>query len=371
MEVVETTEQEIAAAMRALVFVGSTSGEVPVASAGALAPTLEHQCSVEVARLDDRLRVRSRGLPSVLALDVHHEPEHSAQAVVAALGKALPADCTPCLTLVPVEPGALARRGVAFQAVSTGDPVIPADGPRFPESAYAGPVVAVAGQLAPQGEGIVAQTKMVMDRVGELLARYGATFDDTVRFNVFYRGDGTMDDWAVNARERARYFTEPGPATTGVPVGELPEPNALILVRTIAVRHARAFGLRAHSWPEGHWDWPIHLPYKHGCDCSGVSFVGGQVSLTPAAEVIDPGQLDVQTRRALRNILMVIGLLGKDAANVLRLTAFYQHRDAESRVTVERVLREELGYPDVEITLVGLRELAYKGMIVEVEAEAR
>ena len=27
---------------------------------------------------------------------------------------------------------------------------------------------------------------------------------------------------------------------------------------------------KAYSWPDGHWDWPIKLPYKHGVKCGNM-----------------------------------------------------------------------------------------------------
>jgi len=44
---------------------------------------------------------------------------------------------------------------------------------------------------------------------------------------------------------------------------------------------------RRHVWPQGHWDWPIHLPFKHGLKCGDLIFVGGQVSLDGRGAVID------------------------------------------------------------------------------------
>jgi hypothetical protein len=35
-----------------------------------------------------------------------------------------------------------------------------------------------------------------------------------------------------------------------------------------------AAGTRQHGWPDGHWDWPIHLPWKHGCRAGDLVTVG-------------------------------------------------------------------------------------------------
>jgi enamine deaminase RidA (YjgF/YER057c/UK114 family) len=360
------TPAQIAEAMDGLVFVGNTDDG---GRAGATAGSLGDDVAREVARVRESLEGRGRELASLLTLDVYHEAGGERPAAIAgALAEALPEDCRPCLTFVEVVPGALGGRAVATQAVSVADPIVPGDG-RFPQSSQAGPIVAVAAQSAPDAGDMVAQTTAVMERIGELLAGHGTGFDDAVRYNVFYIGAGTQDDWAVNARARAIYFTEPGPATTGIPVAAI-EGGALINIRLLAVVGSRGLELREHSWPEGHWDWPFHLPYHHGCDCAGTTFVGGQVSLTPKTEVIDPGDLARQTARSVRNILSVIELLDKDADGILRLVAFYQHLDEGSAETVRDGIRDVIGR-EVELTLIGLPHLAYPDMIVEIEAEVR
>ncbi len=92
----------------------------------------------------------------------------------------------------------------------------------------------------------------------------------------------------------------------------------------IAMRGADGARLpRGHAWPAGHWDWPVHLPYRHGVRCGDLVFLGGQVSLAPDARVIDPGDMVAQTKRSMENIGRVLGELGLDFANVVKLNTFY------------------------------------------------
>ena len=46
---------------------------------------------------------------------------------------------------------------------------------------------------------------------------------------------------------------------------------------------------RQHSWPEDHWDWPIHVTHKHGLRCGEMIYFGGQVDLDPHGNVCQPG----------------------------------------------------------------------------------
>jgi len=199
----------------------------------------------------------------------------------------------------------------------------------------------------------------------------GTDIDDVVRLNVFYTGVGSRGDWSEEAGSRASHFTEPGPVATGVPVLLLPKKDAQVLVRVIAVKGARENMQREYGWPDKHWDWPYHMPYKHGCNCAGTVFVGGQVALTPDAEVMDPGDLEAQTRTSIDYILSVLNEFALDEDGLLRLTAFFQYQNHESPGIVARAVKDALGGREVPLLLVALPELSYENMVVEIEAEAR
>ena len=87
--------------------------------------------------------------------------------------------------------------------------------------------------------------------------------------------------------------------------------GAMVLNDVIAMRGLDGARLpRRTAWPSGHWDWPVHLPYRHGLVCGDLAFLGGQVSLTPEAEVIAPGDMVAQTTHAMNYIGRVLGELG-------------------------------------------------------------
>ena len=173
----------------------------------------------------------------------------------------------------------------------------------FPDGIRCGDLVWTSAVSGGAKGDIVTQSEEVMERLRGILGELGADFGDVVKFNIFYVGAGTAEDWAVAARVRARYFEEPGPAATGIPVPRLQDPESLIKMDVWAMRTAGGDRVeRTYSWPEGHWDWPIHLPYKHGNLGGGMFFVGGQVSLTPEGGPIDPFDMQAQTRTAMDNI---------------------------------------------------------------------
>jgi enamine deaminase RidA (YjgF/YER057c/UK114 family) len=218
----------------------------------------------------------------------------------------------------------------------------------------------------------VLQSERVVSRLESLLREFGADLDDAVKFNIYYAGDGTMADWEVAAKLRARYFTEPGPAATGIPLPALRGDGIRITMDVIAMLGEDGSVLpRRRLWPEGHWDWPIHLPYKHGCLCDGMAFIGGQVSMTDHAEVIDPGDIRRQTKTSMDNIRKVLSGLGMTMAEPVKTTAFYAAEDGADDLHAHfGIPSNELSEPPPVTTQVGLPFLAYERMMIEIEAAA-
>jgi enamine deaminase RidA (YjgF/YER057c/UK114 family) len=225
---------------------------------------------------------------------------------------------------------------------------------------------------APGGGDIVRQSHAVLQEIAELLESDGLDLDDVAKFNIYYRGEGTQDDWATAARVRAGYFTEPGPATTGIPVPGFADESVLIAMQVLALRGVREH--RRHSWPDGHWDWPFHLPYKHGNRAGGLAFVGGQVPLDGQARSLDVGDFAAQVRRSLEYIDRVLVELDVPRSAVQRLTAYIATSPGEAPDKLAALQSEAATYfgpgTGPAIVPVPLPVLAYPGMDVEIELQA-
>ena len=128
---------------------------------------------------------------------------------------------------------------------------------------------------------------------------------------------------------------------------------------------------RRHGWPQGHWNWPIPVTYKHGLRCGDMIFVGGQVDLDPRGAVLHPGDLAAQTSAAVAGIERVLATLGSDLGDLVKLIAFYVNDGGvdEAAFLADVAHRLPAGYAPV-ITAVPLPALAYPGMAVEIEAVA-
>lgn len=290
------------------------------------------------------------------------------------LAQAVPAGTCCALTLVPVafagvEDGLLAIEAAAVRTSpdslrrAVGEAPFVA-GLRRGRFLFLG---AVAGAVA---DGIVAESTSVMQHLGATLQALGAGFADVVRMNRWYHAAGTKADWEPSARAVAAFYTEPGPIATAIslPVPLPRERSIQIELMGMIGEDGRSLPKR-HSWPEGLWDWPIHLPYKHGLACGGLGFVGGQVSLDAQAQVIDPDHLDRQVARSLANIDRVVAGFGAAGSNTLHLGAYFElpQGGLHSGQPGAKALLA-LAEGAVPVALMGFDNLSYPQMRIEIEA---
>lgn len=216
------------------------------------------------------------------------------------------------------------------------------------------------------------QTKIMMDRLRNLLAVAGADIQDVLKLNVYYLGGGTAEDWAKPASIRAGYFPDPGPAATGMPVSQFPDPDLMTKISVTAMRSSSGERLaKTYAWPEGHWDWTAPLPYKHGNKCGQIIHVGGQVSLDQSAHVIDPDNMVAQTKRAMANVKGVLAEFGATLDDVVKVTTFYQG-EASAEALHENLLIRSKSYtvPGPATTGIPMPALVYEQMVIEIEVIA-
>lgn len=219
---------------------------------------------------------------------------------------------------------------------------------------------------------LIAQSHIMMDQLGRALTAAGASYDDVRKLNVSYTGSTTAEEWEQPARIRASYFNEPGPAATGIPLPGFPDPSVATKIFVTAMRGAGGTKVKAtYAWPEGHWDWTTHLPYKHGNRCGPMIHVGGQVSLDAQAGVIDPGDMVAQTRRAMDNVARVLAEFGATLDDVVKVTTFYQG-SASAKALHENLLIRSRSYsvPGPATTGIPMAALVYENMVIEIEVTA-
>lgn len=80
---------------------------------------------------------------------------------------------------------------------------------------------------------IRAQTRAVIENIGEVLAAAGASLDDLVQTTAYLV---SMNDFAGYNEVWAEFFDETGPTRTTVAVHQLPHPHLLIEIQAVAHR---------------------------------------------------------------------------------------------------------------------------------------
>ena len=302
-------------------------------------------------------------------------------------------DCPgPAVTLVPIETNcfdglsieieAIAMRGQNGEKLARSASWI-SDGGALPapftQAVKCRQMIFTSGQTAEDAEGniqhagsLAEQSHVVLDKLDRLLNGLGADLHDAVKANVFNVEPGDQEEWKEAALIRASYYSEPGPAATGLSLTRLPRNGMMVRYDVIAMRGLDGSRLaREGVWPTGHWDWPVHLPYRHGVKVGDLIFLGGQVSLRPDASVIDPGDVKAQTHTAMRNIQKVLQEYGLDFEHLVKVNTFYAGSKGQEDLLQNASIRcNYYRDPGPVSTGIPFSYLAYKDMLIEIDCVA-
>ncbi len=298
----------------------------------------------------------------------------------------------PAVTLVPIETNcfdglsieieAIAMRGQNGERLARTASWI-ADGPCLPrplsQAIRCGRMIFTSGQSAENPDGSISeagsllrQGSLVIGKLERLLQGLGADLNDAVKANIFNVEPGEQEDWKEAALSRASHYREPGPAATGISLPRLHREGLKIRKDIIAMRELDGTRLpRETVWPTGHWDWPVHLPYRHGLKVGDFVFIGGQVSLDTHGGVLDPGKIEPQTRTSMDNIGRVLADFGMDFQNLVKINTFYAGSKGQQDLLANASVRS--GYykdPGPVSTGIPFPYLAYRDMLIEIDCIA-
>lgn len=82
---------------------------------------------------------------------------------------------------------------------------------------------------------LAAQTRQAMTHIGAVLKALGADYGDVCKVIAMYEGRCGEDDLHKNLAIRSSFFSDPGPATTGIPLPKLAYPDMAIEIDVFAM----------------------------------------------------------------------------------------------------------------------------------------
>lgn len=368
------------------------SGQLAL-SAGASQPVpdqLSDQIAAAMANLGRVLAGTGCSLADVVKLLCFYVNDGSLDedAVLEQVAARLPPGSNPAVTAVPVaylpfagalvEIEAYAMPGGLLRQSSPGAGGSPLPKP-FSTGLRCGKMIFISGQspVSPAGDllapgDILAQTRQVMLQIGAALAEFGAGFQDVVKINRWYVGQGKTEDFEPAALACAANFQEPGPAATGIPIPRHARDGQQIKIEVVAMLGEDGRHLpRRNVWPDSLWDWTIDIPYWHGLKCHDMIFLGGQVSLDTQGHAVNPFDIRAQTAQAMVHIGSILRGLGAGYKDICKLTTMYAGPPGPGALAENMTIRQAFfDAPGPATTDISLPVLAYPGMIIEIDAFA-
>jgi 2-iminobutanoate/2-iminopropanoate deaminase len=110
-------------------------------------------------------------------------------------------------------------------------------------------------------------------------------------------------------------------------------------------------------------------PISHYTDAvrfGDLLFVSGLAALDSSGQLVGRGDVVAQTRQIFANFKTVLDAAGADFSDVLKVTVFLT--DVRHRIEINPIRHEFFGNARPASTLIGVKELALPGMLVEIEA---
>jgi enamine deaminase RidA (YjgF/YER057c/UK114 family) len=198
-------------------------------------------------------------------------------------------------------------------------------GGKFHQGVRCGDLIHVAGQVALDREGAVlhrgdmpAQTRVVMERINQVLRDLGASLGDLVSMRTYFVGH---EGWEEAVKVRAEYLSD-GPTNTSVRTSSLVVPELLVQIEAVAIVGAS----KEFIDPPDHHA-AVEAPFHHGVRCGNMIFVGGQGPFDSNGDVVNPGDIVGQTPTAMDNLKRVVDALGGSMDDVVQYHTYYIGRE--------------------------------------------
>ena len=196
----------------------------------------------------------------------------------------------------------------------------------YQSAVRAGELIFVSGQADPSALGesldvpILRQAEIAVGRLQNALSGHGADLADVVKVVIFYRSDAIAESTLLTWLG-TQFSQDSPPALASVPLPALSHAGQSIEIECIAMRGEDGRYLpRQISNPPEHW----LSPFSHGLRCQQNIFVGTQMPLNSAGDVVAPGDLVSQAKHNIENLDKVLAGLECPRQAVCRINTFYE-----------------------------------------------
>ena len=114
------------------------------------------------------------------------------------------------------------------------------------------------------------------------------------------------------------------------------------------------------------------VPYAYAAVAppGGLIFTAGACPIDKDDQVVGLGDVAMQARQVMDNLVQALAAAGADLTDVLKTTVYVASSDGKDLLTAWDVVRTAFGDHDAPSTLLGVAVLGYSGQLVEVEAVA-
>jgi 2-iminobutanoate/2-iminopropanoate deaminase len=187
----------------------------------------------------------------------------------------------------------------------------------FSAAVKAGGFIYVAGTLAQEGD-IRAQTKTVLDNIGQTLTKAGSSLANVAAVHVYVKNAA---DVAGMTEVWRQYWPKDAPARTTI-VADLVQPAALVEMSMVAVPNG---GERVVVNPSG---WSTANPYSYAIRSGDTLFLSGMISRDTKSNQPIEGDMTAQVKAIMAN-----------AAELLKAAGFGFEHVVTSRVYITDVAK--------------------------------
>lgn len=185
-----------------------------------------------------------------------------------------------------------------------------------------GQVIWTSGQVAPGDGGAVAQLPGAVGNLERVLGEFGCGLPHVVKLLCFYVNDGTGDETALLEALGSLLPFGLKPAVTAVPVAYLAMPGAQVMLEAFAMAAADGTVLprKVHVDPALS---PLPEAFASAVRCGKMVFVSGQSPVSPAGEVLSPGDIVAQTHQVMARVKAALAGMGAGFADVVKINRWY------------------------------------------------